>query len=278
MSILEERRLNWPNLQNARDLGGLPTNEGGRIRPMALIRTDNHDRLTTAGVSMLRESGVTRIVDLRSGSEAERYPSPFRFEPEYVSQTLLDEADEHGQTLVYQVKTNLEIYKIMLERYSGLIGKAVTAIANAPVGGVVIHCHAGKDRTGLITALALSIAGVDPSVIAEDYAATDVYLADHYAAELKSAKDESTREYLRSFQNSRPKVMLETLLFLEEKFNGVEAYLLQAGVSKDSLEHLRQRLVLDQWDQQIASDLQAGHFDAIITEVQSEIKASKIKP
>jgi protein-tyrosine phosphatase len=234
--------LHWPDLQNARDLGGLPTGNGDRIGSMALIRTDNHDRLTREGMAILRESGVKRIVDLRSGWESEKYPSPFRLEPEYVNQPLLDEADEHGQTLVYQAKTNLEIYKVMLERYSGLIGKAVTAIANAPVGGVVIHCHAGKDRTGLITALALSIAGVEPSVIAEDYAATDVFLAEHYAAELNAAKDESTREYLQSFQNSSPEVMLETLGFLEKKFGSVTAYLLHSGVSQDSLERLRQRL------------------------------------
>lgn len=116
------------------------------------------------------------------------------------------------------------------------------AIADAPIGGVVIHCHAGKDRTGLITALALSIAGVEPSVIAEDYAATDVHLAAHYAAELNAAKDESTRAYLQSFQNSNPEVMLETLGFLEEKFGSVTAYSLHSGVSQDSLERLRQRL------------------------------------
>jgi protein-tyrosine phosphatase len=234
--------LQWPNLQNARDLGGLPTADGGRIRSMALIRTDNHDRLTSEGITILRESGVKRIVDLRSSWEAEKYPSPFRLEPEYVNQPLLDEADEHGQTLVYQAKTNLEIYKVMLERYAILIGKAMIAIADAPVGGVVIHCHAGKDRTGLITALALSIAGVEPSVIAEDYAATDVFLTEHYAAELKAAKDESTREYLQSFQNSSPEVMLETLRFLEQKFGSVTAYLLHSGVSQVSLERLRQRL------------------------------------
>ena len=244
MNDLETRRLHWPDLHNARDLGGLPTGDGGQIRSMALIRTDNHDRLTNEGVAMLRESGVKRIVDLRSSWEAEKYPSPFRLEPEYVNQPLLDEADEHGQTLVYGAKTNLEIYKVMLERYSGLIGKAVIAIANAPIGGVVIHCHAGKDRTGLIAALALSIAGVEPSVIAEDYAATDVYLAAHYAAELDAVKDNSTREYLQSFQNSSPEVMLETLGFLEEKFGSITAYLLHSGVSQDSLGRLRQRLRL----------------------------------
>ena len=242
MTSLEARRLNWPDLHKARDLGSLPTGDGGRIHSMALIRTDNHDRLTNEGVAMLRESDLKQIVDLRSSWEAEKYPSPFKLEPEYVNQPLLDEADEHSQTPVYQAKTNLEIYKVMLERYASLIGKAVTAIANAPVGGVVIHCHAGKDRTGLITALALSVAGVEASVIAEDYAATDVFLAGHYAAELNVAKDESTREYLQSFQNSSPEVMLETLGFLEQKFGSVSAYLLHSGVIQDSLGRLRQRL------------------------------------
>ena len=242
MTKLEAQRLHWPDLQNARDLGGLPTSDGGQVRSMALVRTDNHDRLTNEGMAMLRESGVKRIVDLRSNWEAEKYPSPFQLEPEYVNRPLLDEADEHSQTLVYRAKTNLEIYKVMLERYSGLIGKAVMEIANAPIGGVVIHCHACKDRTGLISALALSIAGVEPSVIAEDYAATDIYLAAHYAAELDAVKDDSTREYLRSFQNSSPEVMLETLGFLEEKFGSVSAYLLHSGVSLDSLGRLRERL------------------------------------
>ncbi len=242
MSSPETRRLHWPDLQNARDLGGLRTGDGGRTRLMALIRTDNHNRLTSDSMAILRESSVKRVVDLRSSWESEKYPSRFKLEPEYVNQPSLDEADEHGQTLVYQAKTNLEIYKVMLERYSGLIGKAVTAIADAPVGGVVVHCHAGKDRTGLITSLALSIAGVGPSVIAEDYAATDILLAAHYSAELNVAKDESTRKYLQSFQNSSPEIMLETLGFLEQKFDGIQAYLLHSGVSQDSLGRLRQRL------------------------------------
>lgn len=132
MGVLEKQRLNWPDLQNARDLGGLPTDDG-RIRPMALIRTDNHNRLTSEGVAMLRESGVKRIVDLRSNWESEKYPSPFRLEPEYVNQPLLDEADEHGQTLVYQAKTNLEIYKVMLERYSDLIGRLCLQLRMRPL-------------------------------------------------------------------------------------------------------------------------------------------------
>lgn len=245
MNSIETRQLHWPDCQNARDLGGLPTLNGGRIRSMALIRTDNHDRLTSAGVNLLRDSGVKRIVDLRSVWEAERFPSPFRHAPEYVNCPLLDESDEHGQHLFAQASTNLEIYTIMLERYARLIADAVTAIADAPAGGVVIHCHAGKDRTGLIAALALSVVGVAPSLIAEDYAVTDTCLSQHYAMELNAITDVAKRERLRSFQNSRPETMLQTLAFLQNGFGGVAPYLRGAGVHQDSLERLRQRLVLE---------------------------------
>ncbi|MFF5173244.1 tyrosine-protein phosphatase [Micromonospora sp. NPDC000089] len=69
-------RLSWPDLRNARDVGGLPTGDGGRIRERALVRTDNHRRLGAAGLAALRGYGVSRVLDLRWRSEARADPSP----------------------------------------------------------------------------------------------------------------------------------------------------------------------------------------------------------
>lgn len=76
-------RLRWPDLRNARDLGGIPTVEGGRIRERALIRTDNHDRLNADGLAAIRSYGVSRIVDLRWHWEASKYPSPLAADDRY---------------------------------------------------------------------------------------------------------------------------------------------------------------------------------------------------
>ncbi|MFI6128243.1 tyrosine-protein phosphatase [Micromonospora sp. NPDC051141] len=69
-------RLSWPDLRNARDLGGIATIGGGRVRDRVLVRTDNHHRLGAAGLAALRGYGVSRVLDLRWPSEAAAGPSP----------------------------------------------------------------------------------------------------------------------------------------------------------------------------------------------------------
>src|SRR5205823_6923920 len=71
------RHLTWDACYNARDVGGYPTNSGGRTRWRALVRADNLHRLTPEGQAALREYGVRTIIDLRLAGELERHPSPF---------------------------------------------------------------------------------------------------------------------------------------------------------------------------------------------------------
>nr|WP_296072674.1 tyrosine-protein phosphatase [uncultured Actinoplanes sp.] len=75
--------LRWPDLRNARDLGGLPAAGGGRIRERALIRTDNHGRLDATGIPTLLAYGVSRVVDLRWHWEAAQFPSPLAADERY---------------------------------------------------------------------------------------------------------------------------------------------------------------------------------------------------
>src|SRR5690606_11849238 len=85
--------LDWPNCLNARDLGGLPTADGRTIRREALVRTDNHTKLTEEGVRAVKEYGVSRIIDLRRTTECERAPSPFQGSSLYRSIPVQDPAD-----------------------------------------------------------------------------------------------------------------------------------------------------------------------------------------
>lgn len=239
---LEQRRLVWGQCQNARDLGGLPTQDGGIILPLALIRTDSHERLGDQGMQALRESGVKRIIDLRSTFEAERRPSPFKGMPEYLNVTLFDERDEEGRRMAQAATTVQEMYQVMLDRYPHHNVEALTAIATAPEGGVVVHCWAGKDRTGIITALALHVAGVAEEEIAEDYALTDQCLSQHYADEAAAIADESMREKMRSFQHTKPETLLGTFGHLKVKYGSVDNYLAQAGLTEETRGLLRDRL------------------------------------
>ena len=199
--------LDWPACRNARDLGGLPTQDGGRIRGGALLRSDHHTGMTPASVAAVRAAGVSRIVDLRRAGELEQHPSPFAGDPVYTHRPLLPEeiAYPHPD----------DSYGPLLDHNQERVAAAFRAVAEAPPGGVLVHCHSGRDRTGVLVALLLTVAGVGPEVAAEDYARTE----------------------------GAPAVTIRnTLAHAERQYGGVEAYLLRAGVGRHHLDAVRDRL------------------------------------
>jgi protein-tyrosine phosphatase len=200
--------LRWPDLRNARDLGGLPAG-GSRIRDRALVRTDNHGRLDAVGIAALDAYGVSRVVDLRWDWEAARYRSPLADDPRYHLRPACVE-DEPG------TEYPTDSYRHLVDQSRTLLGAAVVAVAEAPPGAVVVHCHAGRDRTGVVVALVLAVAGVPHEAIAADYARTP----------------------------DSPHLMItNTLAHVDAVYGGVEPYLLGGGATPAQLDAVRARLV-----------------------------------
>jgi len=201
-------RLAWPDLRNARELGGIPTADGGRIRDGALVRTDNHNRLDAAGLAAIRSYGVSRIVDLRWEWEAAKYPSPLAADESYrlVPACFDPTGDEDIPP---------DSYRLMVDASRDRLAAAFIAIAEAPPGGVVVHCHAGRDRTGVVVALALHVAGASVEAIAADYALSD---------------------------ESPAAIMVNTFAHLETAYGGVADYLVGSGVAPTHLAAVRARL------------------------------------
>ncbi|MEQ4207324.1 tyrosine-protein phosphatase [Actinopolymorpha sp. B9G3] len=231
-------RLQWPNCLNVRDLGGLPTTDGRQITTGALIRSDNLTRLTEAGVEAVREASVSRIIDVRTPPECEGDPSPFANDQLYRNMPLYHADDPYDPT-----QTIDQQYVAMLDLNPDLIAAAVGAIADAPTGGVVVHCHAGKDRAGTVVALALSLAGVPPEAVAADYAALDDRMRVHFDEQLALISDPTERSQLAESFTARPETMIAALKHLEDKYGGTEQYLRQGGLHDHQLNALRARLV-----------------------------------
>jgi protein-tyrosine phosphatase len=130
----------------------------------------------------------------------------------------------------------------MLDRFQSPIAAVMETIANASDGVVLVHCAAGKDRTGLICALLLGLAGVPRETIAADYALSAECLRPRTEEWLQKGPGErAERELVRS--NPRAEVMLEVLDYIEAQYGGVEAYLLEAGLVAPDITRLRERLV-----------------------------------
>lgn len=246
MTVEEQRQrvLVWEGCSNARDLGGYPTADGGRTAWGAVVRADNLAPLTEAGRRALAEYGVRSIVDLRRPEEVEQHPNPFAIPDThgiaYTNISLVDPAAAPSP----EFTTLANDYKGLLDRFQAEVAAVMTAIAEAPEGGVLVHCMAGKDRTGIISALLLDVAGVPRRIIGEDYALTAECLREHDREWLESGPGERAwREQEQARFSPLPEVMMEVLDHLDERYGGVEAYLLAAGVTPENLARLCRRLV-----------------------------------
>ena len=238
------RRLAWEGLLNARDLGGYPAAGGRETRWGAVVRSDSLAALSEAGRAALATYGIRAIVDLRLPDELARHPNPYA-EPgdhgiAYTNVSILDPAAGFPPDTL----TLAENYLWTLDRFAGYVAEVMAAIAGAPEGGVLIHCAAGKDRTGLISALLLGLAGVPAETIAADYALTAELLRPRDQEWLEHGPGErAEREALAARFAPTAEVMLAVLDGLTRRYGGVEPYLAAAGVSPADLQRLRDRLL-----------------------------------
>ena len=210
------------------------------------MRADSVRTLTRAGWRALVDYGVRTIVDLRRHDELERDP-PVELPVDVVHVPLDDEHEQELREVWRQegddVLSVYAAYVRMTELLAPNFVRAVETIANAPEGGVVVHCHAGKDRTGLTCAMLLRLAGVGVEDIAADYGLSAENIRPIIDRWAESAADERERALRLRIGSSPPQVMAEVLAELERRHGGVRGYLLESGTPPDALEAVRARLL-----------------------------------
>lgn len=243
-----ERRLAWEGCLNARDIGGYATLDGKVTRWGEVIRSDSPSLLTPAGQEALEAYGVRTAIDLRFPQELEAAPNPFADPAHpitYVHISLIDPDDQAvpGESMARE-------YCRWLDVFAPTIGRIIAAVAQAEEGGVLIHCAGGRDRTGVTTALLLSLAAVSADTVANDYALSSGFLRprdEEFIANGPTGTREE-REAIVTRGSTKAEVMHEVLEHLERPHGGVEAYLLAAGVSAEDLARIRERLTSDRLD------------------------------
>jgi protein tyrosine/serine phosphatase len=135
-------------------------------------------------------------------------------------------------------------YKRILDSFAPAMAEIIQVIAGAPEGPVLIHCMAGKDRTGMVAAILLDLAGVARETIAEDYALTAERLRPLEREWLENGPGEREERAAQQARfEPRAEVMLEVLSHLDQRYGGVEPYLLRAGVTPEDIARIRARLV-----------------------------------
>ena len=231
--------LRFDNLLNLRDLGGHPTTDGAVTRTGSLLRSDDLSQLTPGGLRALEAFGVQTVIDLRWPEEAARHPSPVPTALPHVSFqriSLLLHSEAEWQLRSKQVSK--EGWKsLVLEQLGPELARVLRVIAAAPAGPLLFHCVAGKDRTGLLAAVLLALADVEPAAIAADYAISAHNLREGYLKRYAETSAERILEILRC-----PEEGSHRMLAFLERAGGVQAYLETIGLSPAQVRQLRSRL------------------------------------
>jgi len=227
---------------NVRDLGGYAATSGETLW-RRILRADGLHRLDDEGMGTLVAEGVTTVIDLRHDDELAKQPNPFSANPSvaYHNVSLFSQlvpTREPGGDLL------LELYKTALAQRQPAIAQVLTIIANAPEGTVLFHCTAGKDRTGIISALLLAVVGVEAALIVDDYALTGAMIAPMVEEIIADAAARGAdAEAFRPLLASEPATMAATIVHLESTYGSAAAYLESIGLEPATIERLRHRLM-----------------------------------
>lgn len=231
----------WDGFHNARDLGGLPTRAGGRTRPGAFYRSATLRFVTPAGWAQARRAGVRSVVDLRNDDEVAAEAG--LADPAGITRVRVPLDGVEDTELWRGLRTEgLDgtplYYPPFLRRRPDRVAAVVTALARTPPVGVVFHCSAGRDRTGLVTLLLLALADVEPTAIAADYTLSAAPLRRLSALAGRPDEQPALERALAAHGTTAQAAMLTVLEELD-----VVGYLRDAGVRAEDLGTLRERLV-----------------------------------
>lgn len=241
------RRVDVEGCNNFRDLGGYPTRDGRRLRRSLLFRADGLHHLTERGIATFRdELGIRDVVDLRSSGEV-RMDGRGRLEEEveirFHHLPLFDGEISAEQRSRADDVSLADRYWMMLRFAAAPIARVIETLAAAP-GPAVFHCAAGKDRTGVISAVILGALDVADQVVVADYAATREGLE---AVVERLMKSEGYREMFAALPpdtlHAEPETMIGLLDRVREEHGSMRGWLREAGVGDATVDALAERVL-----------------------------------
>jgi protein-tyrosine phosphatase len=232
-------RIDIEGTFNLRDVGGLPVAAGGTIRSRLLYRGDALDALSDAGITALRKLQLRTIIDLREPVER-RGQHALDADVQYTQIPILRNRLEYGD-----YEEIAQLYTAIIDVAGEEIAKTIARLAEPKTLPALVHCTAGKDRTGLVVGLLLAALGVPDDAVAANYALTAVnFTQEARARALKRALEAGLpAQKLAAMVGSPPQLMLDALEHVRATNGTVPGYLTAHGLHASALADLRQTLI-----------------------------------
>lgn len=217
---------------NTRELGGYRTRQGNMTKVDTLLRSDEQKQLSSRDIAYLSERQITTIIDMRTKKVTSHLPSPFANKTPFAYHNI---PIEEGSG----VPESMEAVPVS---YMNIAGSAnmrqiYRSIAQAPQG-VLFHCSAGKDRSGVVSAILLLLAEVGDKDIIENYMMTKEYNAKRFALARKNYPDVDINIII-----PREEFILRFLQLFREKYGNAENYMRSIGVLSEEIERIRGKLL-----------------------------------
>lgn len=226
---------------NLRDIGGMQAADGRSIRWRTLLRSDSTHLLTPQAQDALIAEGVRTVIDLRFGADLVDEPDPFTNRPD-VAYCHLPLYEKVGGEGLFQSLEDL--FCRMADHNGEAIGRVLHKLLAPDALPALVHCTGGKDRTGVVMALAELAVGVPEAAVVEDFAASADYLRPNMAFRHQRLVARGwTEERATWFLESPPEAMVGFLRYLDRRYGGPLAYLDSIGFGAGERATLAERLL-----------------------------------
>ncbi len=240
---------------NFRDIGGYATSSGATVRTGLVYRSDSLAEIDDGGWEKIRDLGIREIFDLRHDFELSQAPYDV---PDGIASTrvAIGPREAEARDVIELLRSGgeddfgidymIEMYRKLFEEHAGAFGALLTHLADARRLPAVYHCTAGKDRTGIATALILSVLGVARETILDDYELSNEYRFARRMAVIRPRLEEAGIDFERVKPYlMAPRPALEAaLMSVDLEYGGVEGFLTKrAGVAPDSIGEIRTNLL-----------------------------------
>ncbi|MGZ4691884.1 MAG: tyrosine-protein phosphatase [Acidimicrobiia bacterium] len=252
---MSDRLIELDGPANFRDLGGYETEHGAVVRRGRVFRSDSLSYMSADDVRHVTEVlGLRTVIDLRAGHEVEQFThGPLEALPVSVWHVpIVDETRREPEGPDAAAWSNGEVialddlYLLMLNRFGHRFVAVLDLIAAGDTQPVVFHCAAGKDRTGLVAMLILGLLGVDPDVIAADYALTHERMPILLERHRVRAEDGGVAEIPKQKWAVDAAAMRAVVDRVVEDHGSVEGYVLAHGLEPEAVARLRASLLAQQ--------------------------------